>query len=112
VKTKLALALTLGLMLTAGLAASADGFVWHLRYGQAKNAAKEEARRTCNRVRGCEAYGVGQCYRRAASRYDCSVGYWFPGTEGPEENICTVILHVGVSYNGYVQIKNSGPPRC
>jgi hypothetical protein len=92
--------------------AMATAFQWHMRYGQAKHESRRYASRTCSELSECEAFGVGQCYRRSESRFDCTIGFFFPGPEYIEEIECNEILHWGVDYNGYVRLKNSGEPQC
>lgn len=92
--------------------ASADAFKYRLDYGQAKNASKEFAKELCDELPECEAYGVGSCTRRALSRFTCIIGVFYPGQFGPQEEECDIALHWGVSYSGYVALKNHGPTHC
>ncbi len=94
------------------LAGSAEAFQWHMRYGQAKHASKEYAKEGCREIAECVAYAVGQCYRQSSSRFDCTVGRFYPGVEPGEEIECNTVLHWGVSYSGRVQLKNAGEPYC
>ncbi len=108
VKAVIAVTLT-ALVLSAG---SANAFQWHMRFGQAKNASKEYTKDLCADLRECIGWGVGQCYRQSNSRFDCTIGTWFPGKEAGEEIECRQVLHWGASYSGYVVLKNAGRPNC
>lgn len=100
--------LALGLLMPA----SAEAVQWRMRYGQAKHATKEYAQDTCEELRECTAWGVGQCFRRSLSRFSCSMGTFFPGVEPGEEIECRQVLHWGVSFDGYVELKARGRPHC
>lgn len=109
-KAKLAIACVLASMALG--AATADAFVWHMRYGQAKNATKEFAREACREDRECIGWGVGQCYRRSQSSFVCTMGLFYPGIEPGEEIECDVRLRWGASRGGYITLKNAGSPHC
>jgi hypothetical protein len=95
------------------LAGAAQGFQWHLRYGQAKHATKEFAEVTCRRDHKCKAYGVGKCRRQSESRVDCAVAFLYKGVAEPgDEVVCALILHWGVSHSGEVALKRHGRPHC
>lgn len=111
-KVKLVIAVLLALFATASLPTSAGAFRWHLRYGQAKRETWHHAHRRCGEVRECEAYAAGTCRRRSDSRFDCVMGLFFPGAEGPREIECNSILHWGVARGGYVALKYEGRPHC
>lgn len=95
------------------LVGAAQGFQWHLGYGQAKHATKEFAEQVCHRDHKCVAYHVGPCKRRSESRVDCAAGFLYKGADEPGEKfVCALILHWGVSRNGEVALKRHGKPRC
>lgn len=93
-------------------ATSASAFQWRMRYGQAKHESKRLAGELCEELRECTGYGVGQCYRRSLSRFDCEIGLFYPGYEVGEETECNEVLHWGVNYQGTIVLKNSGEPNC
>lgn len=110
VRVKLA-AVCLLAFLAIGVA-SAEAFVWHMRYGQAKNATKAFARESCNEDTECLGWGTGQCYRKSQSRFDCEMALFYAGIEPGEEIECNILLHWGASHSGYVTLKNHGRPYC
>ena len=106
------MATLLALLVVGSLPANATAFRWHLRYGQAKRETWRHARQRCARVGECEAYAAGTCRRRSDSRFDCVMGLFFPGAEGPKEIECNSILHWGVRRGGYVTLQYEGRPHC
>jgi hypothetical protein len=95
------------------LVGAAQGFQWHLGYGQAKHATKEFAEQTCHREHKCVAYHVGPCKRQSESRVDCAAAFLYKGiTEPGDEVACALILHWGVSHNGELALKRHGKPKC
>ena len=95
------------------LVGAAQGFQWHLGYGQAKHATKEFAEGTCHTEHKCVAYHVGPCKRQSASRVDCAAGFLYKGIDEPgDQVVCALILHWGVSHNGELALKRHGKPRC
>jgi hypothetical protein len=108
----LVLLLAVAGVVVVSIPTSAGAFQWHMRYGQAKHESRRFAMRTCSELSECEAFGVGQCYRRSSSRFDCEIGLFFTGVERPEEIECNQVLHWGVDYRGYIRLKSSGEPHC
>jgi hypothetical protein len=95
------------------LAASAQAFVWHLGYGQAKRATKEFAEETCRHDRKCVADRVGPCKRASESRVDCAAAFLYKGLNEPgEEVVCAILLHWGVNHHGEIALKRHGRPTC
>jgi hypothetical protein len=95
------------------LVGAAQGFQWHLGYGQAKHATKEFAEVTCRRDRKCKAYAVGTCKRRSHSRVDCVAAFLYKGVNEPGDEVaCALVLHWGVSRGGEVVLKRHGKPHC
>ena len=95
------------------LTATAQAFVWHLGYGQAKHATQEFAEATCKGDRKCVAYKVGPCKRASESRVDCAPGFLYKGVSEPgDEVVCVILLHWGVNHHGEVALKNHGRPAC
>ncbi len=95
------------------LVSSADAFQWHMRYGQAKHASRVFIQEACREDHECTGYGVGQCSRISSSRFDCEAGLFYANTPGLGEELeCNIALHWGVSYSGYVVLKNHGQPHC
>ena len=93
-------------------AATADAFVWHMSYGQAKNSTKEVARELCREDRECIRWAVGPCRRKSESSFSCEMAHFFRGAEPGEEIKCTIILHWGVEKGGYIDLKRAGRPHC
>jgi hypothetical protein len=91
---------------------TAQAFHWRMRYGQAKHSSRQFAIDLCERNSECTGFGVGQCYRITDSRFDCAIGLFSPGAERGEEIECDTVLHWGVGYSGYVELKNRGPFHC
>jgi hypothetical protein len=92
---------------------SAQAFHWHMRYGQAKHASKAFVQEACREDSKCTGYGVGQCYRASEGRFDCEVGTFYADTPSLGEELeCNIALHWGVSYSGYMVLKNHGTPHC
>lgn len=95
------------------LAATAQAFVWHLGYGQAKHATKEFAEESCRIDRKCVDYRVGPCKRRSESGVDCVVSFLYTGVVEPgDKAACALILHWGVNRNGELALKKHGKPKC
>jgi hypothetical protein len=93
-------------------AATADAFVWHMRYGQAKNATKEVARELCREDKECLDWKAGPCRRKSESSFSCEMAHYFAGTQPGEEIRCTITLHWGVDKGGYMDLKRTGRPHC
>jgi hypothetical protein len=95
------------------LAASAQAFVWHLGFGQAKHATKEFVEETCRLERKCIADRVGSCKRASESRVDCAAAFLYKGVNEPgEEIVCAILLHWGVNHHGEIALKRHGRPTC
>jgi hypothetical protein len=106
-----ALVLVLGMFMV--FAGEATAFVWHLGYGQAKNATKNFAKEVCREDPECKSWGVGPCLRRSESRFDCTMGVFYRDFFEPEDEAeCDIVLHWGVDRAGYVALKRHGPPHC
>jgi hypothetical protein len=112
-KIKLAVASLLAfLVIGVSSVPTADAFVWHMSYGQAKNATKEFAKEACAQDGKCLGWGTGQCYRKSQSHFACAMGLFFAGAELGEEVECDMVLHWGVSASGYMVLKRHGRPHC
>lgn len=95
------------------LTATAQAFVWHLGYGQAKHATKEFAEGTCRSERHCVASRVGPCKRASESRVDCAAAFLYKGVNEPgDEVVCAILLHWGVNHHGEIALKRHGRPAC
>lgn len=95
------------------LVATAQAFVWHLGYGQAKHATKEFAQATCQSERHCVGYRAGPCRRASESRVDCVAAFLYKGIKEPGDEVaCAIILHWGVNHNGEIVLKRHGRPKC
>lgn len=95
------------------LGATAQAFVWHLGYGQAKQATQEFAEATCKGDHKCVAYKAGPCKRASESRVDCAAAFLYKGVHEPgDEVVCAIILHWGVNHNGEIALKRHGRPTC
>lgn len=109
-KAKLAIACLLAFVALG--AVSAEGFVWHMSYGQAKNATKVVARESCREDKECLGWAVGPCRRKSESSFACEMAHFFAGVEPGEEIECDLTLHWGVDKGGYIDLKRTGRPHC
>lgn len=103
------LVIVIALVASLIVASSADAFVWHLTYNQAKHGTKEVAIEDCRQDRECIGYGVGQCRRITESRIDCVEGLFHRDELGEME--CNTVLHWGIRAGGYIKY-TYGKPHC
>jgi hypothetical protein len=109
-KVKVVLAALVALLVLAG---SAEAFVYHMGYGQAKRETLAYEKEVCAKERGCTGFGVGfPCLRASESRFDCIMALFFEGTRPGEEIECNSVLHWGVNRSGFVALKSEGRPKC
>jgi hypothetical protein len=66
VKTKVAIAALLALLLAAGVAEAHK-----LPFGAAKHAIQQETASICRELEGCRNWSVGPCQRKSFHRIDC-----------------------------------------
>jgi hypothetical protein len=84
---------------------------YFLPYSLAKRENDQFAKQICAKERQCTGWG-SRCERITRSRIDCIAADFSEGYEPGEELECTIPMHWGVSYRGYVQLKRHGSPRC
>lgn len=110
---KIKLVPVLAALLVVGLLPpTASASRWHMNYRQAKFVTRKRAAFVCRQTSECEGSGAGRCLRRSSSRFDCVMGLFFPGEEGPEEIECNYLLHWGVARGGYISLRHQGHPHC